>query len=107
MDWIISSILFQLTNHNKKLSEAEETAKKALDELAASKASWEEQLRVQKEQVKSIQNRCDELEGQNGMLHQQLETVRFLAFDFKESGCDCGVVEEAQKLGNYFVILLQ
>ncbi|XP_071835519.1 nucleoprotein TPR-like isoform X3 [Apostichopus japonicus] len=73
----------QLTNHNKKLSEAEETAKKALDELAASKASWEEQLRVQKEQVKSIQNRCDELEGQNGMLHQQLETLSTQIIDFQ------------------------
>lgn len=79
-----------MTNHNQKLSEAEELAKRAQDELTANTASWEEQLRVQKEQVKSIQNRCDELEGQNSMLHQQLEAVSPIVISTVRGGeSDC------------------
>ncbi|XP_033110270.1 nucleoprotein TPR-like [Anneissia japonica] len=65
----------QLEGYNSKLSEAQEAGRKAEDALNASKISWDEQLRIQKEEVSSLQSRCQDVEKQNAVLHEQLEVL--------------------------------
>ncbi|XP_030839084.1 nucleoprotein TPR isoform X3 [Strongylocentrotus purpuratus] len=65
----------QLASHNSKMSQTEEVAKKAQAALDSSEASWTEQLRIQKAELEQHAQRSKELEGQNQMLHQQLEAL--------------------------------
>ncbi|XP_070555151.1 nucleoprotein TPR-like [Ptychodera flava] len=71
----LSKVKEQLAGFNSKLSEAEEKAKRAENELSVFKASYEEILRIQKDETTNFQTRCKELEQQNTTLHDQLEAL--------------------------------
>lgn len=53
----------------------EETAQKAESQLLACKASWEERERVVKDEVSKSVSRCEDLEKQNRLLHDQIEKL--------------------------------
>uniref|UniRef100_A0A8C5Q972 Nucleoprotein TPR n=1 Tax=Leptobrachium leishanense TaxID=445787 RepID=A0A8C5Q972_9ANUR len=53
----------------------EETAQKAESQLLEFKASWEERERVLKEEVTQQQSRCGDLDKQNRLLHEQIESL--------------------------------
>lgn len=53
----------------------EETAQKAESQLLACKASWEERERVLKDEVSKSVSRCEDLEKQNRLLHDQIEKL--------------------------------
>ncbi|KAI8486327.1 hypothetical protein Bbelb_358260 [Branchiostoma belcheri] len=71
----LSAVKEQLEDHNDKLSAAQEEAKKAGEELRLAKVSWEEQKRIQEQSMSSVQSRCQELEKQNNLLHEQIEKL--------------------------------
>ncbi|XP_077991395.1 nucleoprotein TPR-like [Glandiceps talaboti] len=76
----------QLTGFNAKLTESEEKAKRAEDELTTSKASWEERFRIQKSEIDQIQSRSSELNKQNNALHEQIEAVSAQLVAFQQKG---------------------
>ncbi|XP_066117446.1 nucleoprotein TPR isoform X1 [Saccopteryx bilineata] len=53
----------------------EETAQKAESQLLECKASWEERERVLKDEVSKCVSRCEDLEKQNRLLHDQIEKL--------------------------------
>ncbi|XP_036058652.1 LOW QUALITY PROTEIN: nucleoprotein TPR [Onychomys torridus] len=53
----------------------EETTQKAESQLLACKASWEERERVLKDEVSKSVSRCEDLEKQNRLLHDQIEKL--------------------------------
>lgn len=65
----------QLTNTAATRQKTEEAAQKAEAELLESKASWEERERVLKDEASKNLSRCDDLEKQNRLLHDQIETL--------------------------------
>nr|AXF79603.1 TPR [Xenopus laevis] len=65
----------QLTSASAIRHKCEETAQKAGSQLLESRASWEERERMLKEEVSQIQSRCKDLEKQNGLLHEQIESL--------------------------------
>ena len=44
--------------------------------------SWEEQKRIQEQSMTTLQSRCQELEKQNNLLHEQIEKVQLLLRSF-------------------------
>ncbi|XP_036298854.1 nucleoprotein TPR isoform X3 [Pipistrellus kuhlii] len=53
----------------------EETTQKAESQLLECKASWEERERVLKDEVSKCVSRCEDLEKQNRLLHDQIEKL--------------------------------
>uniref|UniRef100_A0A4W2EH52 Nucleoprotein TPR n=1 Tax=Bos indicus x Bos taurus TaxID=30522 RepID=A0A4W2EH52_BOBOX len=53
----------------------EETAQKAESQLLECKASWEERERMLKDEVSKSVSRCEDLEKQNRLLHDQIEKL--------------------------------
>ncbi|XP_012584378.1 PREDICTED: nucleoprotein TPR [Condylura cristata] len=53
----------------------EETTRKAESQLLECKASWEERERVLKDEVSKCVSRCEDLEKQNRLLHDQIEKL--------------------------------
>ncbi|KAM6219193.1 nucleoprotein TPR isoform 2-T2 [Rhynchocyon petersi] len=53
----------------------EETTQKAESQLLECKASWEERERVLKDEVSKCVSRCEDLEKQNKLLHDQIEKL--------------------------------
>ncbi|XP_059531462.1 nucleoprotein TPR isoform X4 [Myotis daubentonii] len=53
----------------------EETTQKAESQLLECKASWEERERVLKDEVSKRVSRCEDLEKQNRLLHDQIEKL--------------------------------
>ncbi|XP_049632341.1 nucleoprotein TPR isoform X3 [Suncus etruscus] len=53
----------------------EETAQKAETQLLEGKASWEERERMLKDEVSKCVSRCEDLEKQNRLLHDQIEKL--------------------------------
>lgn len=53
----------------------EETTQKAESQLLECKASWEERERVLKDEVSKSVSRCEDLEKQNRLLHDQIEKL--------------------------------
>ncbi|XP_071964047.1 nucleoprotein TPR-like isoform X2 [Antedon mediterranea] len=71
----LDTVKEQLEGFNTKLAEALEMRKQAEETLNVSKASWEEQLRIQKDEVIGLQTRCQDVEKQNVLLHEQVEAL--------------------------------
>ncbi|CAH1255216.1 TPR [Branchiostoma lanceolatum] len=71
----LSAVKEQLEDHNDKLSAAQEEARKAQEELRLGKVSREEQKRIQEQSMTTLQSRCQELEKQNNLLHEQIEKL--------------------------------
>ncbi|XP_038056577.1 nucleoprotein TPR-like [Patiria miniata] len=65
----------QLEGLNTRLAEAEEAARKAEETLSSSKVGWEEQSRIQANELQQRVTTCQELNHQNMLLHQQLEEL--------------------------------
>ncbi|KAM4022992.1 nucleoprotein TPR isoform 2-T2 [Anomaloglossus baeobatrachus] len=65
----------QLTNGAATRQKNEEAAEKAQSELLESKASWEERERMLKDEASKNLSRCEDLEKQNRLLHDQIETL--------------------------------
>ncbi|XP_040841313.1 nucleoprotein TPR isoform X5 [Ochotona curzoniae] len=53
----------------------EQTAQKAESQLLECKASWEERERMLKDEVSKCVSRCEDLEKQNRLLHDQIENL--------------------------------
>ncbi|KAM3841233.1 nucleoprotein TPR isoform 2-T2 [Vipera latastei] len=53
----------------------EEAAQKAESTLRESRASWEERERALKDEASKLASRCEDLEKQSQLLHEQLETL--------------------------------
>ncbi|XP_069912335.1 nucleoprotein TPR isoform X3 [Oryctolagus cuniculus] len=53
----------------------EETTQKAESQLLECKASWEERERMLKDEVSKCMSRCEDLEKQNRLLHDQIENL--------------------------------
>ncbi|KAJ6657396.1 hypothetical protein lerEdw1_002563 [Lerista edwardsae] len=65
----------QVAKNSTVKQQLEEAAQKAESALRESKASWEEQERVLKDEASKLASRCADLEKQNQLLHEQLETL--------------------------------
>ncbi|KFZ65713.1 Nucleoprotein TPR, partial [Antrostomus carolinensis] len=53
----------------------EQAAQKAESELLECRASWEERERMIKDEASKLASRCEDLEKQNRLLHEQLESL--------------------------------
>ncbi|XP_075038773.1 nucleoprotein TPR isoform X2 [Mixophyes fleayi] len=65
----------QLANTTTTRQKTEAVAQKAESQLLECKASWEERERMLKDEVSKNQSRCDDLEKQNSLLHDQIEAL--------------------------------
>ncbi|XP_062836814.1 nucleoprotein TPR isoform X2 [Anolis carolinensis] len=65
----------QVTKNSGIKQQLEEAAQKAESTLRESKASWEERERTLKDEASKLASRCADLEKQNQLLHEQLETL--------------------------------
>ncbi|XP_066478881.1 nucleoprotein TPR isoform X2 [Tiliqua scincoides] len=65
----------QVAKNSTVKQQLEEAAQKAEAALRESKASWEEQERALKDEASKLASRCEDLEKQNRLLHEQLETL--------------------------------
>uniref|UniRef100_A0A670IJL4 Nucleoprotein TPR n=1 Tax=Podarcis muralis TaxID=64176 RepID=A0A670IJL4_PODMU len=65
----------QVAKNSTKKQQLEEAAQKAEAALRESRASWEERERMLKDEASKLASRCEDLEKQNRLLHEQLETL--------------------------------
>ncbi|XP_063796301.1 nucleoprotein TPR [Pseudophryne corroboree] len=65
----------QLANTTTTRQKTEDAVQKAKSQLLESKASWEERERMLKDEVSKNQSRCEDLEKQNSLLHDQIEAL--------------------------------
>ncbi|XP_068096253.1 nucleoprotein TPR [Hyperolius riggenbachi] len=65
----------QLANSSATRQKTEEATQKAESQLIEYKASWEERERILKDEASKNLSRCEDLEKQNRLLHEQLETL--------------------------------
>ncbi|KAG8436525.1 hypothetical protein GDO86_007580 [Hymenochirus boettgeri] len=65
----------QLSSTSATRQKCEEAAQKAESQLLEFKASWEERERMLKDEVSKNQSRCEDLDKQNRLLHDQIESL--------------------------------
>ncbi|XP_007436992.1 nucleoprotein TPR [Python bivittatus] len=65
----------QVAKNSTIKQQLEEAAQKAESTLRESRASWEERERTLKDETSKLASRCEDLEKQNQLLHEQLETL--------------------------------
>ncbi|RDD46225.1 Nucleoprotein TPR [Trichoplax sp. H2] len=65
----------QLRELQGKVSLSEETARIAEETLQTNTNSYEEQLRIQKQDIEQLENRYKEIDEQNAILHRQIEEI--------------------------------
>ncbi|KFP73040.1 Nucleoprotein TPR, partial [Acanthisitta chloris] len=71
----LQAVKDQVAKNTAVRQQLEETAQKAESELLESKASWEERERMIKDEASKLASRCEDLEKQNQLLHEQLESM--------------------------------
>ncbi|NXU89868.1 TPR protein, partial [Xiphorhynchus elegans] len=71
----LQAIKDQVAKSTAVRQQLEEAARKAESELLESKASWEERERMIKDEASKLASRCEDLEKQNRLLHEQLESM--------------------------------
>ncbi|KAM6261864.1 nucleoprotein TPR isoform 1-T1 [Porphyrio hochstetteri] len=71
----LQAIKEQVAKNTGVRQQLEETARKAESELLECKASWEERERMIKDEASKLASRCEDLEKQNRLLHDQLESL--------------------------------
>ncbi|XP_042322300.1 nucleoprotein TPR isoform X2 [Sceloporus undulatus] len=65
----------QVAKNSAIRQQLEDAAQKAESALRENKASWEELERTLKDEASKLASRCEDLEKQNRLLHEQLETL--------------------------------
>ncbi|XP_007667180.1 nucleoprotein TPR isoform X1 [Ornithorhynchus anatinus] len=65
----------QVGRNSAVRQQLEEVAQKAEAQLLECKASWEERERMSKDEVSKHASRCEDLEKQNRLLHEQIEKL--------------------------------
>ncbi|XP_063154494.1 nucleoprotein TPR [Candoia aspera] len=65
----------QVAKNSTIKQQLEEAAQKAESTLRESRASWEERERTLKDETSKLASRCEDLEKQSQLLHEQLETL--------------------------------
>ncbi|KAM9619593.1 nucleoprotein TPR isoform 1-T1 [Morphnus guianensis] len=71
----LQAIKDQVAKNAAVRQQLEEAARKAESELLECKASWEERERMMKDEASKLASRCEDLEKQNRLLHEQLESL--------------------------------
>uniref|UniRef100_A0A672ULD6 Nucleoprotein TPR n=1 Tax=Strigops habroptila TaxID=2489341 RepID=A0A672ULD6_STRHB len=71
----LQAIKDQVSKNTAVRQQLEEAAQKAESELLECKASWEERERMIKDEASKLASRCEDLEKQNRLLHEQLESL--------------------------------
>ncbi|KAM6124630.1 nucleoprotein TPR isoform 2-T2 [Pterocles gutturalis] len=71
----LQAIKDQVAKNAVVRQQLEEAAQKAESELLECKASWEERERMIKDEASQLASRCEDLEKQNRLLHEQLESL--------------------------------
>ncbi|KFP37480.1 Nucleoprotein TPR, partial [Chlamydotis macqueenii] len=71
----LQAIKEQVVKNTAVRQQLEEAAQKAESELLECKASWEERERMIKDEASKLASRCEDLEKQNRLLHEQLESL--------------------------------
>ncbi|KAM3915332.1 nucleoprotein TPR [Leptodactylus fuscus] len=96
----------QLNNAAATRQKTEETAQKAEAELLESKASWEERERMLKDEASKSISRCEDLEKQNRLLHEQLENLsKKMVTSVQESAHNVPLSEEGKSQEQVMEIL--
>eukprot|EP00076_Gallus_gallus_P024040 XP_015146082.1 nucleoprotein TPR isoform X4 [Gallus gallus] len=71
----LQAIKEQVAKNTAVKQQLEEAAQKAESALLECKASWEERERMMKDEASTLASRCEDLEKQNRLLHEQLESL--------------------------------
>ncbi|KAK9403943.1 nucleoprotein TPR [Crotalus adamanteus] len=71
----LQAVKEQVAKNSTIKQQLEEAAQKAESTLRESKASWEERERALKDEASKLASRCEDLEKQSQLLHEQLETL--------------------------------
>ncbi|XP_054690099.1 nucleoprotein TPR isoform X3 [Grus americana] len=71
----LQAIKEQVAKNTAVRQQLEEAARKAESELLECRASWEERERMIKDEASKLASRCEDLEKQNRLLHEQLESL--------------------------------
>ncbi|XP_039411548.1 nucleoprotein TPR isoform X2 [Corvus cornix cornix] len=71
----LQAIKEQVAKNAAVRQQLEEATRKVESELLESKASWEERERMIKDEASKLASRCEDLEKQNRLLHEQLESM--------------------------------
>ncbi|XP_072200007.1 nucleoprotein TPR isoform X4 [Excalfactoria chinensis] len=71
----LQAIKEQAAKNTAVKQQLEEAAQKAESALLECKASWEERERMMKDEASTLASRCEDLEKQNRLLHEQLESL--------------------------------
>ncbi|XP_065601612.1 nucleoprotein TPR isoform X3 [Cyrtonyx montezumae] len=71
----LQAIKEQVAKNAAVKQQLEEAAQKAESALLECKAFWEERERMMKDEASTLTSRCEDLEKQNRLLHEQLESL--------------------------------
>uniref|UniRef100_A0A0B8RPS6 Nucleoprotein TPR n=1 Tax=Philothamnus irregularis TaxID=1899461 RepID=A0A0B8RPS6_9SAUR len=71
----LQAVKEQVAKNSTIKQQLEEAAQKAESALRESRASWEERERALKDEASKLASRCEDLEKQSQLLHEQLETL--------------------------------
>ncbi|XP_070602426.1 nucleoprotein TPR isoform X2 [Erythrolamprus reginae] len=71
----LQAVKEQVAKNSTIKQQLEEAAQKAESTLRESRASWEERERALKDEASKLASRCEDLEKQSQLLHEQLETL--------------------------------
>ncbi|XP_018427815.1 PREDICTED: nucleoprotein TPR [Nanorana parkeri] len=96
----------QLTTVAATRQKSEEAAQKAQSQLLENKASWEVRERILKDETSKNQSRCEDLEKQNRLLHEQIETLsKKMVTSVQEGALNMSFSEEGKSQDQVMEIL--